>query len=287
MPYDSAFNRGAASTRPLLLSEPSYTVTGEDRRKGRSIRVNGEEDKKEKATMKPAPDSKVESKSGPASDPKIKESLLANSNGKDVPISDLKLDPKVDKMAFAESKDDTKTSSDPKPSKPAAKNTSKPVSKAESKSAEVGTSDSKDLPENISSNKQAKKVSQGSGRVTNVVDNSTTSPSDVREKTGSVPSTSQSKREDEKPQVIQPSVPSKPALEENIVLGVALEGSKRTLPIEEELSPPPNPAESKEMATSRSGSNASTTAEKDKQDGQRQNRPSTAPDQSGRPSSNN
>lgn len=279
MPYDSPFNRGAASTRPLLLIEPSYKINGEDRSKGRPIRLNGEEDTKEKATMKPAPDSKVETKSGPASDPKIKETLPVNSHGKDVPISDFKLDPKTDKMAYAESKDDTKTLSDPKPSKATVKNTSKPVSKAESKSAEVGTSDSKDLSENISSNKQVKKVSQGSGRSTNVVDNSATSPSDVREKTGSVPSTTQSKREDEKPQVTQPSVPSKPALEENIVLGVALEGSKRTLPIEEE---------SKEMATSRSV-NVSTIAEKDKQDGQRSNRPnSAAPDQSGkRPSAGN
>ncbi|XP_027768661.1 mechanosensitive ion channel protein 2, chloroplastic-like isoform X3 [Solanum pennellii] len=279
MTYDSAFSRGAASTRPLLLIEPSYKVHGEDRTKGRPIRVNGEEDTKEKATMKPAPDSKVETKSRPASDPKIKETLPANSNGKDVPLSDLKLDPKVDKMAHAESKDNIKASSDPKSSKATV---NKPVPKAELKSAEVGISDSKDPPENISSNKQVEKVSQGNGRTTNVVDNSATSPSDVREKTGNVPSTSQPKREDEKQQVSQPSVPSKPALEENIVLGVALEGSKRTLPIEEELSPPPNPAESKEMATSRSSSsNASTIAEKDKQDGQRSNRPnSTAPDQS-------
>ncbi|CAN4126776.1 unnamed protein product [Withania somnifera] len=276
MPYDSPFNHGAASTRPFLLIEPSYKINGEDRSKGRPIRVNGEEDTKEKATMKPAPDTKTETKNGPASDPKFKETLPANSHGKDVPFSDLKLDPKVDKMAYAETRDDTKTSSDPKPSKATVRrSTSKPVSKAESNSAEVGASDSKDLTENISSNKQVKKVIQGNGRSTNVVDNSTTSPSDVREKTGSVPSTAQSKREDEKPLVPQPTVSSKPALEENIVLGVALEGSKRTLPIEEELSPPPNPAESKEMAISRS-SNTSTIAEKDKQDGQRSNRPNSA-----------
>ncbi|KAK4356302.1 hypothetical protein RND71_025273 [Anisodus tanguticus] len=186
MPYDSAFNRGAASTRPLLLIEQSYKVNGEDRTKGRPICVNGEEDTKEKVTMKLAPDSKVEMKSGPASDLKVKETLSANS--------DLKLDPKVDKMAHAEPKDDIKAPSDPKPSKATVKNTSKPVAKTESKSAEVGTSDSKDLSENISSNKQVKKVSQGSGRSTNVADNSATSPSDVREKIGGVSSTSQSKR---------------------------------------------------------------------------------------------
>ena len=43
---------------------------------------------------------------------------------------------------------------------------------------------------------------------------------------------------------------TRPPLEENIVLGVALEGSKRTLPIEEEEIAP---AETKELASSRNG----------------------------------
>lgn len=279
IPYDSAFNRGASSTRPLLLIEPSYKINGEDRTKARPIRVNGEEDSKEKATMKPAPDSKVETKSGPASDPKVKETVPANSHGKDLSISDFKLDPKVDKVALAETKDDLKTPSDPNPSKMTVKTTSKPISKADSKSAKAATIDSKYLSESSSSNKQVKR---------NTVDNSAASPSsDVRERTGGVSSTS--KREDERlAAATQPSVSSKPALEENIVLGVALEGSKRTLPIEEEMSPPSNPTESKELATSRS-SNASTIAEKDKQDGQHSNHPnSAAPDQSGkRPSTGN
>ncbi|KAK0575456.1 hypothetical protein LWI29_000896 [Acer saccharum] len=50
---------------------------------------------------------------------------------------------------------------------------------------------------------------------------------------------------------------TRPPLEENIVLGVALEGSKRTLPIEEEEIAP---AETKELASSRNG--------KEKKDGQ-------------------
>ncbi|KAM3238875.1 hypothetical protein P3L10_013908 [Capsicum annuum] len=153
-------------------------------------------------------------------------------------------------MTFVESNDDTKMSLDPKPSKATVKNTSKPVSKAESKSTEVCISDSNDLPENISINKQVKK--------------------------------------DEKPHITQPFVLSKPALEENIFLGVSLKGSKRTLPIEEEISPSPNPAESKEMETGCSG-NASTIAEKDKQDGQHSNHHNSgAPDQSGKmPSTEN
>ncbi|KAK6150344.1 hypothetical protein DH2020_015276 [Rehmannia glutinosa] len=56
---------------------------------------------------------------------------------------------------------------------------------------------------------------------------------------------------------------TKPSLEENIVLGVALEGSKRTLPIEDEMAPPLNPDDVKEMAALRSG-NGPAVAEKDK-----------------------
>lgn len=89
------------------------------------------------------------------------------------------------------------------------------------------------------------------------------------EKTDSVSSTSQSKRGDERPLASQPSS-SKPVLEENIVLGVALEGSKRTLPIEEGMEPPPNAAEAKELAMSHS-SNGSV--EKEKQQSQRSSIP--------------
>ncbi|XP_062099136.1 mechanosensitive ion channel protein 3, chloroplastic-like isoform X2 [Humulus lupulus] len=53
-----------------------------------------------------------------------------------------------------------------------------------------------------------------------------------------------------------------PPLEENIVLGVALEGSKRTLPIEEDMIM--SPAESKEFAAH--GSNSSPPASKDTKD---------------------
>ncbi|GFS44047.1 MSCS-like 2 [Actinidia rufa] len=57
------------------------------------------------------------------------------------------------------------------------------------------------------------------------------------------------KHEDER-SIASPSVSRLP-LEDNIILGVALEGSKRTLPIEEEMTPSSvSNAESKELATS-------------------------------------
>lgn len=72
----------------------------------------------------------------------------------------------------------------------------------------------------------------------------------------------------------QPSV-GRPPLEENIVLGVALEGSKRTLPIEEEMAPSPFPPESMELTASRNGG-GSPSVGKDKKDGQMPTVPSSS-----------
>lgn len=70
---------------------------------------------------------------------------------------------------------------------------------------------------------------------------------------------------DDKSSVSSP--PVRPPLEENILLGVALEGSKRTLPIEEEVSPSPNSAESQEFAVQRNGNGNGPPTNKDKKDG--------------------
>ncbi|XP_019182337.1 PREDICTED: mechanosensitive ion channel protein 3, chloroplastic-like [Ipomoea nil] len=84
---------------------------------------------------------------------------------------------------------------------------------------------------------------------------------------------SQAKQDGERPTTPAPSqAVARPTLEENILLGVALEGSKRTLPIEEEMTPSPSPspaaaAESKELAACRNGNSATTTTGgKDKKD---------------------
>lgn len=61
--------------------------------------------------------------------------------------------------------------------------------------------------------------------------------------------TLQAKQDGEKP-VASLSI-ARPPIEENIILGVALEGSKRTLPIEEEMAP--SSIESKEFTASRNG----------------------------------
>ncbi|KAE9603832.1 putative mechanosensitive ion channel MscS, LSM domain-containing protein [Lupinus albus] len=76
---------------------------------------------------------------------------------------------------------------------------------------------------------------------------------------------SQPKQDEDKSVVVVSSPSTRPSLEENILLGVALEGSKRTLPIEENT-PSPIPAESQEFAVQRNGSGPH--ANKDKKDGQ-------------------
>lgn len=75
-----------------------------------------------------------------------------------------------------------------------------------------------------------------------------------------------SKSESDK-QPAAPPPPTRPILEENIVLGVALEGSKRTLPIEDDEMSPLTTADSKELAALRNANGPSTSA-KDKKDGQ-------------------
>lgn len=64
-------------------------------------------------------------------------------------------------------------------------------------------------------------------------------------------------------QTMKPPV-ARPAFEDNIVLGVALEGSKRTLPIDEGMVPSPVQSEANELATGRSGNLPSTSPKESK-----------------------
>ncbi|KAJ8541302.1 hypothetical protein K7X08_002118 [Anisodus acutangulus] len=97
------------------------------------------------------------------------------------------------------------------------------------------------------------------------------------EKTDVASSASQAQEDAERP--ISPPSVGRPMLEDNIVLGVALEGSKLTLPIEEETTPPsPSPtffdSESKELAACRNG-NSSANSNKDETDDKMPGAPST------------
>ncbi|XP_010692397.2 mechanosensitive ion channel protein 2, chloroplastic [Beta vulgaris subsp. vulgaris] len=88
---------------------------------------------------------------------------------------------------------------------------------------------------------------------------------DANDKAASVVEPIVLKRDDES-QATSPA--ARTALDENIVLGVALEGSKRTLPIEEEEISPlaPSSGDSKELATSRNGVGSVSNVEDKKDD---------------------
>ncbi|XP_009414411.2 mechanosensitive ion channel protein 3, chloroplastic isoform X2 [Musa acuminata AAA Group] len=69
------------------------------------------------------------------------------------------------------------------------------------------------------------------------------------------------KNEGERVQTMKSQV-ARPAFEDNIVLGVALEGSKRTLPIEEGMGPSSTQLEANELAAGRNGNVPSASSKK-------------------------
>ncbi|XP_050372791.1 mechanosensitive ion channel protein 2, chloroplastic [Argentina anserina] len=248
MPFaDSMYTRGGVSpSRPLLLIEPSYKINGEDKKRSRSAQTSGERDGK--ATVRPSPDPKVDAKVGATSvsDSKSSEAPISVTNG-DARMSIPKDDPSA-----------SKSSPDPKVGDKATVK-SKSNSKTHSKGAEKSDSDfkaadllSEHLTEKISGRKQG--------------DNTQSNPSDPALSSsastgGSM--TSPVKHEGEKMPAAE-SPMTRPALEENIVLGVALEGSKRTLPIEEEMASPSSHTDTNDLSSFRKG-NASDKGKKNDQ----------------------
>ena len=262
---DSAFARGGvAPNRPLLLIEPPYRINGEDKTKTqtRSARTNGEQDGK--VPLRPTTDTKADAKAGatPVTDSKVRETL-ASEKKENVKAGETPNTDKKDPKGLAASTTDPKMGD-----KVMVKSASKSGSKTDSKVAEVSSFETRtqgtisdNSTQNVSDSNQPKKAGVGNARHNSPVPSSDT----ANEKSGGFPASPQSKQEDERST-------SRPALEENIVLGVALEGSKRTLPIEEGTAPTSTPPE-KELAAFRN-SNESLAAEKDKKDNQKPTIPS-------------
>lgn len=237
---DSAFARGGVGpSRPLLLIEPSHRINGEDKTKTRSARTNGEQDGKTPQRL--TTDTKADAKAGatPASDSKAREGPASDrkENVKAGETLNTDKDPKGVPASTTESKMGDKVT---------VKSASKSGSKTDSQASEMTASETRtqgtisdNSTQNASDSNQPKKAALGN----------------AGEKSSGFPASPQSKQEDDRSA-------SRPSLEENIVLGVALEGSKRTLPIEEETAPTSIPPE-KELAAFRN-SNESPAAEKEK-----------------------
>ncbi|KAE8704937.1 NADPH-dependent thioredoxin reductase A [Hibiscus syriacus] len=243
---DLMYNRdGGASNRPLLLIEPSYKINGEDITKGRSSRPAGEQDSK--TTVRPTADAKVDNKAGTTPKP--------DSKSKGTPAIEPEADAKIGEIPNSDTKEEFKaaseSTSDPRTDdKVPLKSPSKSVPKTSSKAAEASGPNRKvldSISDNLLKNKKVTDKQQKIARRSSKSDNPSVSSPETGEK-------------------LAVSRPPKARhdLEENMVLGVALEGSKRTLPIEEEL--PPSSADAKELASAGRNGNGSTT--EDRKDGQ-------------------
>ncbi|KAM1392072.1 hypothetical protein ACFX2I_019707 [Malus domestica] len=237
---DTVFTRSRASTnRPHLLIEPSYKISSDDKGKAstHTTHTNGEKQAEAASTS----DSKgSNTKAGPA-------------------VTHAQTDDKVVVTSSSNSSTTSKASEMP-PSEP-----------------QTGNSASDGSVQNNSEMVRSKNEStKHAGKDTTGVHSKDASPQKVTSKKPSVASpetgsekadipltTTQTKQDGEKP-VAAPSA-ARPPLEENIILGVALEGSKRTLPIEEDTNPSPT-AGSKEFSASRNG-NGSPSVGTDAKDG--------------------
>lgn len=217
----------AATNRPFLLIEPPYKVNGEDRVKA-STRTSEEKDAKIEETL--TGDSKVEDNIAATPTPTPTPTSSANTRDKSKSNAEAQAQNTVSDNSVQ------KTPKTPLPKKDSATDAASGKGSAVPVSKEVAQSV---VPENSS-------LESGRGEA-------------------AFATSSQAKQEEEK--YPASSSPARPSLVENIVLGVALEGSKRTLPIDEEMTPPPPmPAESQEFAAQRNGSGG-PPATKDKKDG--------------------
>ncbi|KAM0937418.1 putative mechanosensitive ion channel MscS, LSM domain superfamily [Dioscorea sansibarensis] len=152
---------------------------------------------------------------------------------------------------------DAKTTSAPEATSPA--NTEKQQQQKKTNAGEVLSKNSKaETPATPASSLTTRSQLEGSEPVALGPKSSNEKPPPPTPPPPPLPSSSESANSE------KPSPPAaRPVLEDNIVLGVALEGSKRTLPIEEGM----GPTDAKELAALRNG-NGSSSSMKDKKEGQ-------------------
>lgn len=257
---DSIYNRGGvASNRPLLLIEPSYRINGDDKSKSqnRSGRVAGEQDNK--GTSKSSADTKAGG--SPKSDTKARETTKP----------DTKPDSKIGQIPNTDVKEQAKSLAN------SSLKTHSNIAKSRNPNSDMAASTSENLNQNNGApdRKQLKSVASDNTRQITKGDNPS-AETGVNKKEG-LQESSPSKQETQRKPVSQPST-SRPVLEENIVLGVALEGSKRTLPIDEDIASHLTSGE-KELTAAARNTTGSLTSEKDRKDGQLPTPPAAADDQ--------
>ncbi|KAF5196891.1 hypothetical protein FRX31_013519, partial [Thalictrum thalictroides] len=286
----------AANNRPFLLIEPSYKINGDDKSKpqARPTRKNEEHDAKVAGTTAntKTDDKPAESSSEFKADSKV---ASASSNPQaDIKVSasssDFKVDVKVTSPSFSSSnaKANPKVATNIAPEFPAHADGSVKKYKQSEKVGSVDelrkginmdtskkTNASSPLKSEHESMDEMGKPTDDNSPLVSTTKKPTGASSDlssvktssnfINVKADSVPLTPVHKKQESEKMHVAPSPTSRPALEDNIVLGVALEGSKRTLPIEEEMTTTPTSVEEKRLAACSNG-NGSSSSGKDKKD---------------------
>ena len=205
---DTIFRRSGAATNRPLLIEPSYRINSDDKVKA-STRANEEKDFIEEATS----------------------------------TSDSKANTKSESTSTIDSKGDKVTASSTTISSSSSK-----VSLSEAQSGNLVPDGSVEVnsEEQFSEGRGETWKTTSSGRVVITEQSPGANPQSANEESEISLGVSQAKQDVDKSVALQ-SV-ARPSLEENIVLSVALEGSKLTLPIEEEIAPSTLSTESKELS---------------------------------------
>ncbi|XP_061349985.1 mechanosensitive ion channel protein 2, chloroplastic-like [Gastrolobium bilobum] len=256
IPYaDSTFSgAGTVSKRPLLMIESPYKINADDKMKSRSARPGVDQDNKTTARTKldTKTDAKVEPMGGP--DTKVRGTQ-----------DDHEVDTKV-VTSNSDANGNSKTVITPKPDPEVGEN--KPQSdsnKANVEVPEMSSSNSKETGLVVDNSTQKDiNVKQSKGQtiknikpnIDSVVSSSSTSNAD---NAGGLSMNMPTKQQGERKPAAQPHA-SRPVLEDNIVLGVALDGSKRTLPIDEEVDTVTS-REAKEMAACQGGNGSPNGAD--------------------------
>ncbi|XP_022929456.1 mechanosensitive ion channel protein 2, chloroplastic-like isoform X2 [Cucurbita moschata] len=246
---DSIFGHGGATlNRRMLMIEPPYKVYGDDRKQShsRTSRTTGEQN------GKPIARSSGDNKAAKETTPSERKTEVKPGEGRD---SDAKIHSKVPMS----------TSEDKPSSESKHKSSSRSVSSTNG-IADMPTSDAKTTPSDADNSMQdsgsskKSKNSSGSNNKQNYkpIHSSVSFQEDVKKPEGTTSSASQPRIEGD--QTTNPST-TKPGVEENIILGVALDGSKRTLPIEDDTpSSPQTTLGAKDLAAASLNGNGATGA---------------------------
>ena len=263
---DSIFGHGGATlNRRMLMIEPPYKIYGDDRKQshGRTSRTTtGEQN------SKPIARSSGDNKASKETTPSERKTEVKTGEGRD---SDTKIHSKV---PMSTSEDKPSSESKHKSSSRSVSSTNG-IADMPSSDAKTTTSDTDNSMQDSGSSKKSKN-SSGSNNKQNYkpIHSSVSFQEDVKKPEGTTSSASQPRIEGD--QTTNPST-TKPGVEENIILGVALDGSKRTLPIDDDTpSSPQTTLGAKDLAAASLNGNGATGATTPDKETKRQSPPTTS-----------